>query len=208
MSYCNNCGAYIPDGQTKCLACGLDETEQKKTDTSGSAAQSASNGSGRFDAEFLRQQLEEQRRRQRENSRKWAEAEHARRQRDRDRRPGGYAADAGAKSGAHSRQWDEGQSRYSASAPANKTMAALSYLGILCFLPYFLCRDDEFAAYHARQGLGLLLFGVGANLLSTIFGLNWLVSIFWVYMIYKGMTTAAAGKLQPLPYIGSLFLKK
>lgn len=204
MSYCNNCGAYIPDGQTKCLACGLDETEQKKTETSGSATQSAPNGSARFDTEFLRQQLEEQRRRQRENSRKWADAERARRQRDRERRSGGYAADAGTQT----RSQEEGRSCCSSSAPANRTVAALSYLGILCFLPYFVCRDDEFAAYHARQGLGLLLFGVGANLLSTIFGLNWLVSIIWVYMIYKGMTAAGAGKRQPLPYIGSLFLKK
>ena len=25
MSYCTKCGAYIPDGQTRCLACGFDE---------------------------------------------------------------------------------------------------------------------------------------------------------------------------------------
>ena len=25
MSYCKKCGAYIPDGQDVCLACGFDE---------------------------------------------------------------------------------------------------------------------------------------------------------------------------------------
>ena len=207
MAYCNNCGAYIPDGQTKCLACGFDETEEKKTEASGSAAQSAPKSAGHFDTEYLRRQLEEQRRRQRENSRKWAEAEHARRQQERGRRPGGYAADTGVHGGTQGRPWEQEHSGR-AVAPANKTMAALSYLGILCFLPFFFCRDDEFAAYHARQGLGLFLLGAGANLLSTILGLNWLVTIIWIYMIYKGMTAAAAGRLQPLPYIGSLFLKK
>ena len=29
MAYCNKCGAYIPEGQTVCLACGND-TEQEK----------------------------------------------------------------------------------------------------------------------------------------------------------------------------------
>ena len=31
MGYCKNCGAYIPDGHTKCLACGLDQTEYEES---------------------------------------------------------------------------------------------------------------------------------------------------------------------------------
>ena len=83
MGYCTSCGAYIPDGQTKCLACGYDEAAREQK-SSGQAAQAAakentSAGSQRkyrqFDSDFLRQQLDEQRKRQQENNRKWAETE-------------------------------------------------------------------------------------------------------------------------------------
>ena len=30
MGYCTSCGAYIPDGQSKCLACGFDENAEKE----------------------------------------------------------------------------------------------------------------------------------------------------------------------------------
>ena len=33
MAYCDKCGAYIPDGQTKCLACGYDEAAEEKQNT-------------------------------------------------------------------------------------------------------------------------------------------------------------------------------
>ena len=87
MAYCKSCGAYISDGQTVCLACGYDESAAKQTTagqpkSGGQAAASAtaqepkrSTGSGRekykqVDSEFLRKQLEEQRRRQQANSKK------------------------------------------------------------------------------------------------------------------------------------------
>ena len=76
MAYCKSCGAYIPDGQTVCLACGYDENAVKQ-DHSGSAAAKAkapenknttrSGGNEKYrqvDSDFLKQQLEEQRRRQ------------------------------------------------------------------------------------------------------------------------------------------------
>ena len=30
MAYCLKCGAYIPDGQIVCLACGYDPNEEKR----------------------------------------------------------------------------------------------------------------------------------------------------------------------------------
>ena len=38
MSYCKKCGAYIPDGQEICLACGFDEAGEKRKENSGSSA--------------------------------------------------------------------------------------------------------------------------------------------------------------------------
>ena len=86
MAYCKSCGAYIPDGQTKCLACGFDESvkQQESSANASAAASAAASGTQRkyrqFDSDFLRKQLDEQRKRQQENSRKWAETEYAQRQ--------------------------------------------------------------------------------------------------------------------------------
>ena len=38
MAYCKNCGAYIPDGQNVCLACGYDENAEKQKSTGSGAA--------------------------------------------------------------------------------------------------------------------------------------------------------------------------
>ena len=70
MGYCKNCGAYIPDGHTKCLACGLDQTEEERTAAAAAAKKSTVR---RQDNDELRRQLEEQRKKQQENNRKWAE---------------------------------------------------------------------------------------------------------------------------------------
>ena len=57
MAYCMSCGAYIPDGQTKCLACGYDEAakgreQKKKSDSYAYDVQD----------ENLKEKLEQQRR--------------------------------------------------------------------------------------------------------------------------------------------------
>ncbi|CCQ72987.1 hypothetical protein [Magnetospira sp. QH-2] len=39
-------------------------------------------------------------------------------------------------------------------------MAALSYLGILCFVPLLMNRDDEYVYFHAKQGLVIWMWGV------------------------------------------------
>ena len=57
MGYCKNCGAYIPDGRTKCLACGLDQTEEERTAASAAAKKSTVR---RQDNEELRRQLEDE----------------------------------------------------------------------------------------------------------------------------------------------------
>ncbi len=47
-----------------------------------------------------------------------------------------------------------------------KFLSFISYLGILCLVPLIINRDDEYVAFHARQGLVLWIWGVLA-----IFGL-------------------------------------
>lgn len=92
MAYCRNCGAYVPDGQNKCLACGFEEPGQaEKKPENGSAAAQAREGE---------QFQEELRRRRQENDRLWAEAEHAGGRLSRpDRRPRGPEPRHGSSSG-------------------------------------------------------------------------------------------------------------
>ena len=88
MAFCDKCGAYIPDGQTECLACGYDEAEKERIEQEQAAAAAAAEreeekDTGKyysFSNEELREKLEEQRRKQQEASRKWAEQEKQRRQ--------------------------------------------------------------------------------------------------------------------------------
>ena len=39
-------------------------------------------------------------------------------------------------------------------------MAGLSYLGVLCFAPLLIARDDGFVQFHARQGLVIWMWGI------------------------------------------------
>lgn len=200
MAYCKNCGAYIPDGNTKCLACGYDEAEEeknaaKKSYESGAAADYGfSTEKIREEGERLREEIERQRRQQRD--RRWAEEEYARRQKEKERQAESYVnRDA-------ERDYGYGQTR-----SENRTLAALSYLSILFILPHFACPDDEFAKYHARQGLVLFVFGIISDIIASIIPVGWLITLFRLYCIYKGMTNASAGRREPLPYIGKYGLR-
>ena len=207
MAYCKNCGAYVPDGHTKCLACGLDQNEENNKEYgSGAAAQADPRQSNRQKQEELRRRMEEQRKKQQEDSRRWAEEERQRRRqeqeeearRSREAETEGTAA------------WTQaaGNAARSKSSQPNKLLAALSYLSVLFILPFLFCKDDKFAMFHARQGAILFAITAVGEVLGSAFGLGWIVTLMHLYWIYKGMTNANDGKVEPLPYIGNLFSKQ
>lgn len=207
MAYCKNCGAYVPDGHTKCLACGLDQNEDKNKEYgSGSTAQTDPRGRNSQKQEELRRRMEEQRKKQQEENRRWAEAERERRQREREEeaRRRREAETEGAAA------WSQatGNTARPKSAKPNRLLAALSYLSVLFILPFILCKDDKFAMFHARQGAILFAVTAVGEVLGSAFGLGWIVTLMHLYWIYKGMTNANNGKIEPLPYIGNLFSKQ
>lgn len=208
MGYCKNCGAYIPDGRTKCLACGLDQTEEERTAASATAKKSTAR---RQDNDELRRQLEEQRKKQQENNRKWAEAEYEQRRRAKEEQARFNEARAGTNGQTdRTKADDEFRSRKNvgaAQSEPNKLFAVLSYINILFVLPYLLCRDDEFAMFHARQGMILFIVIAVATLLGSLLNLGWIVQLLGIYFILKGAGNAANGKMEPLPYIGGFFSK-
>lgn len=203
MAYCMSCGAYIPDGQTKCLACGYDEAakgreQKKKSDSYAYDVQD----------ENLKEKLEQQRRQQQETNRKWAEQEYARRQQQENSRKW-------AEEEFHRRQQAREQEAKSyvnqkssfgniSAGSGNKALAALSYLSVLFALPFLFTPEDKYATYHAKQGLRLFIFGILADFIGGMFSLGWIVSLLRIYFIYKGMSNALNDKKEPLPYIGTL----
>ena len=230
MAYCNHCGAYIPDGQTVCLACGAGAS----AGGSAQAAQAAPNGqkadSGDYSYSYsnqdLREQLEKRRQEQKEKSERWAEQQAARRRQQEESRR--WAEEEYARRQAEQEQQEEErrqaqqrrleeEARRRAAATAYRSvrsdsgsegtgriLGALSYLSILFILPRIFTPDDYFARYHARQGLKLFIFGILANVVGSLTGFGWILLLARLYFIYKGMSNALNGREEPLPYIGKI----
>lgn len=208
MAYCNECGAYIPDGQTKCLACGYDEAEERQkaaaaATASATAGASATNTGTRygFDNEELRRKLEDQRKKQQQQSQAWAEQERERRERQRQREERARAESAARSTNSYSGN-RYSSTRTSGNRTESKLFAVLSYVSVLSLIPLLFRRDDEYALYHGRQGLALLIYGVVADILGAIPGIGWIFSAFRVVCVFKGMINAANDIKEPLPYIG------
>ena len=210
MAYCKKCGAYIPDELTACLACGYDDLAEQQKGSSGAAAskktenKSSATGNEKYkqvDSEFLRKQLEEQRKRQQENSKKWAQTEYAQRQKAKEEQARNFTNTSG-RSGSDVYQTIR---RTMQSDETGKVLAGLSYFSVLFVLPYLFRKDDEFATYHAKQGMGLFVVGIIGDIVGKMFGVGWFVTIARIFLALTGVGNAINGKKKPLPYIGEWF---
>jgi uncharacterized membrane protein len=84
-----------------------------------------------------------------------------------------------------------------------KGMAWLSYVGILFLIPLLALKDNAFAAFHARQGMALLMYGLVLWLLNLVLGLaldltaEWIVSLVsvlgYLALVVMGVKNAAYG---------------
>jgi uncharacterized membrane protein len=85
-------------------------------------------------------------------------------------------------------------------------MALLSYLGILVLIPLLVAKEDEFAQYHAKQGLVLLIVGVGGMLIGAIPIIGWLlapfISLAWLVFVVLGIINVVKNEKKELPIIG------
>lgn len=59
-----------------------------------------------------------------------------------------------------------------------KFFAIISYVSFLCIITLVLKKNNNFALYHAKQGLVLFVMEVAAFILSIIPLLGWLVGVF------------------------------
>ena len=89
-------------------------------------------------------------------------------------------------------------------ADGNRLFGGLSYLSILFALPFIFTPQDEFAKFHAKQGLRLFIFGLVGDAVGALTGFGWIFTLIRFYLIYKGMMNAFNGVKEPLPYIGNI----
>lgn len=88
----------------------------------------------------------------------------------------------------------------------NKVLAALSYIFILCLIPLLVKKDSEFAQFHAKQGLILVICWFIIWVVLVIPVLGWLVNFFGtiilVILSLMGIVNALAGKKWEMPFLG------
>lgn len=231
MAYCKSCGAYIPDGLNTCLACGFDEGAEKAA--AAAAAQKAAadkaaaevaerrREEARAQNEDMRQVMERHRRLQQEKNRQWAEQEKERRDKQAEnrqwaqeeyaRRQAQREVEAEQRARAQQSRTQAGPSSQSGSADqqgrssqGNTALAALSYISFFFAIPMIATPKDEFAMFHAKQGLRLFIFSFILDLIGNLFPIGWLLSLCRIYFIFKGISAVLAGKKEPLPYIGNI----
>ena len=189
--YCSKCGAYIPEGETTCIACGTDASLYQAA--GGAASAVAAAASSVADDEF-RKTLEQKQREQQQKSKEWAEQAYV----DyKEHKAHSTSANTGGKPFAAKRT--DG----TVSPATSKLLAGLSYVSVLCFLPFFLAPNDDFAKFHGKQGILLFILSIITDVLSKFSGLLGIVLfILRVYLIYKGVRNVVDGKKEYLPFIG------
>ena len=121
-------------------------------------------------------------------------------------------------------------------AEAGKAMAILSYIGILCLIPFLAEKKNKFVRLHAVAGLNLfiieIIWTVAISILTSIMApsavygilsgngaglggmflvgtISWLGSIALLVLSIIGIVNAAQNKYKDLPVVGGLkFVKK
>jgi uncharacterized membrane protein len=83
----------------------------------------------------------------------------------------------------------------------NKTIAALSYLWILCLVPLLGKRDSKFAQFHAKQGLILFAIEIVGGLFFWFPVLGQLLFLALVVISLMGVVKTLNGNWWKIPYI-------
>lgn len=88
-------------------------------------------------------------------------------------------------------------------------VAIVSYLTLVGWIIAFvLYQNDksEFAIYHLRQSLGILITGIIGWVVFWIPIIGWLAAIFVFVLWIIGLIYAAQGEQKPIPVLGKFFL--
>ena len=94
-----------------------------------------------------------------------------------------------------------------------KSIAWLSYLGILILIPLLVQKDNPYTKFHIKQGLILLIISIGwwfiflllifiPFLRTIVYFLSYVVSLFVFVLMIIGIVNSLQGKTDCLPLIG------
>ncbi len=85
-------------------------------------------------------------------------------------------------------------------------IALLSYLGLLVLVPLLAAKGDEFAQFHAKQGLTLLITAVIAMFVGVVPIIGWILAPFitlaCLILAIVGIVNVLGKKKKELPIIG------
>ncbi|HPC31286.1 MAG TPA: DUF4870 domain-containing protein [Candidatus Paceibacterota bacterium] len=99
----------------------------------------------------------------------------------------------------------------------NKLWGILSYISLLCLIPLFTKKDNDFVYFHAKQGLVLfiteIIWYVITSIVSALFLQNIVVLSIWgviatlvelglVILVILGIVNVVQNKKKELPLIG------
>jgi len=90
----------------------------------------------------------------------------------------------------------------------NKVLAAIAYIGVLCFVPLILKKDSKFATEHAKQGVVLFIAELAVWALGMLPVIGWFIigpvgSIIALIVSIVGFLKAISGEFWEIPGIGS-----
>lgn len=98
-----------------------------------------------------------------------------------------------------------------ATVEEGKTTAIIAYITVIGFIIAIVMnstKKNEFAAFHIRQMLGLVLLGLSISILSAIadiYILSLLLQIGLIVLWVIGLVSAIQGETKPVPLLGEQF---
>ncbi len=96
---------------------------------------------------------------------------------------------------------EEAKTNIDPDVEANKTMAALSYVWILCLVPLLGKKDSAFAQFHAKQGLVLFVIELAASLIFWLPIIGQLLMLTLLIVAVMGIIKALNGERWEIPYV-------
>ena len=84
---------------------------------------------------------------------------------------------------------------------ANKNVAALSYLWVLCLVPLLGKKNSKFAQFHAKQGLILFIIELIAGLVAWFPFFGQLFILILIVVAVMGIVRAYNGEWWKIPFV-------
>ncbi|MDQ5981659.1 MAG: hypothetical protein QG570_409 [Patescibacteria group bacterium] len=96
---------------------------------------------------------------------------------------------------------EQNQPTKTSSVSDDKLLAAVSYLWILSVVVYLLKKDNAYIAFHAKQGMVLMVIGLVLMIVPII---GWALNLVVFIAVVVGAVKAYTGEKYRLPLIADL----